>query len=160
MEAIRQIAHRYNQQGKEGLVDRHHQHPGPKGFLSDERQAQLEMALQERALDGGLWNGRKVGDWLTELIDHTPYYQSKYLLKFSHLYVLHFVVRNVGSTEKLVLFPDLKLLKHSCVNAFIFNQQTLIILFKVQLYFFCYNLNIRFIIYGNVGATNCVNLDP
>lgn len=65
MEAIRQIARRYNQQGKEGLVDRRHQHPGPKGFLSDERQAQLEMALQEKAPDGGLWNGRKVGDWLT-----------------------------------------------------------------------------------------------
>ena len=70
MEAIRQIARRYNQQGKEGLVDRRHQHPGPKGFLSDERQAQLEMALQEKAPDGGLLNGRKVGDWLTELIDY------------------------------------------------------------------------------------------
>ncbi|MGD1716465.1 winged helix-turn-helix domain-containing protein [Hydrocoleum sp. CS-953] len=70
MEAIRQIARRYNRQGREGLVDRRHQHPGQKGFLSDERQAYLEMALQERAPDGGLWNGRKVGDWLTELIDH------------------------------------------------------------------------------------------
>ena len=28
------------------------------------------MALQEKAPDGGLWNGRKVGDWLTELIDY------------------------------------------------------------------------------------------
>ncbi len=70
LEAIRQIARRYNRQGKEGLVDRRHQHPGQKGFLSDERQAHLEMALQEKAPDGGLWNGRKVGDWLTELIDH------------------------------------------------------------------------------------------
>ena len=70
MEAIRKIARRYNQQGKEGLVDRRHQHPGPKGFLCDERQAQLEMALQDKAPDGGFWNGRKVGDWLTELIDH------------------------------------------------------------------------------------------
>ena len=47
LEAIRQIAGRYNQQGKEGLVDHRHQHPGPKGFLCDERPAQLEMALQE-----------------------------------------------------------------------------------------------------------------
>ena len=67
LEAIRQIARRYNQQGKEGLVDRRHQHPGPKGFLSDERQAQLEMALQEKAPDGGLGHGHKVGDWLTEI---------------------------------------------------------------------------------------------
>ena len=51
------------------MIDRRHQHPGPKGFLSDQRQAQLEMALQEKAPDGGLWNGRKVGDWLTELMN-------------------------------------------------------------------------------------------
>ncbi|MCL2931879.1 MAG: hypothetical protein MGG11_06225 [Trichodesmium sp. MAG_R03] len=70
MEAIRKIASRYNQQGKEGLLDRRHQHPGPKGFLSDERQAQLEMALQEKAPDGGLDHSRKVGNWLTELIDY------------------------------------------------------------------------------------------
>ncbi|ABG50707.1 hypothetical protein Tery_1409 [Trichodesmium erythraeum IMS101] len=63
------IARRYNQQGKEGLVDRRHQHPGPKGFLCDERQAQLEIALQEKAPDGGLGHGRKVGDLLTELIN-------------------------------------------------------------------------------------------
>ena len=34
---------------------------------SGEWQAQLEMALQEKAPDGGLWNGPKVGDWLTEI---------------------------------------------------------------------------------------------
>ena len=28
------------------------------------------MALLEKAAEGGLWNGRKVGDWLTELINH------------------------------------------------------------------------------------------
>jgi hypothetical protein len=37
LEAIRKIACHYNQQGKEGLVDRRYQHPGPKGFLCDER---------------------------------------------------------------------------------------------------------------------------
>ncbi|NET43638.1 hypothetical protein [Okeania sp. SIO2B3] len=52
------------------MVDRRHQYPGPKGLLSDERQGQLKMAIQEKAPDGGLWNGRQVGDWLTELIDH------------------------------------------------------------------------------------------
>ena len=67
LEAIRKIPRRYNQQGKEGLVDCCHKHPGQKGFLSDEWQAQLEMALQEKAPDGGLWNGPKVGDWLTEI---------------------------------------------------------------------------------------------
>ena len=46
-----QMARRYNRQGKEGLVDRRHQHPGPKIFLSDERPVQLEMALQDEALD-------------------------------------------------------------------------------------------------------------
>ena len=67
LEAIRKIARRYNQQGKEVLLDRCHQHPGPKGFLCDERQAQLEMAFQEKVPDGGLGHGRKVGDWLTEI---------------------------------------------------------------------------------------------
>ncbi len=33
LEAIRKIARRYNQHGKEGLVDRRHQHPGAKGLL-------------------------------------------------------------------------------------------------------------------------------
>ena len=37
LEAIPQMARRYNRQGKEGLVDRRHQHPGPKRVLSDER---------------------------------------------------------------------------------------------------------------------------
>ena len=36
-----QMARRYNRQGKEGLVYRRHQHPGPKIFLSDERPVQL-----------------------------------------------------------------------------------------------------------------------
>ena len=41
LEAIRKIAGHYNQQGKEVLVDRRHQHPRRKGFLSDEKQAHL-----------------------------------------------------------------------------------------------------------------------
>ena len=45
LKAIRQIAGRYNQQGKEGLVDHRHQHPGPKGFLCDERPAQAVISL-------------------------------------------------------------------------------------------------------------------
>ena len=36
---------------KKDEVDRRHQHPGPKIFLSDERPVQLEMALQDEALD-------------------------------------------------------------------------------------------------------------
>ncbi|MGD1714049.1 hypothetical protein, partial [Dapis sp. BLCC M172] len=32
----------------------------------------------------------------------TSYYKSKYLLKFPTLYVLHFVVRNVGFRQKSV----------------------------------------------------------
>ena len=61
------LVKRYNQLGIEGLGDRRQGNPGAKPLVSDIDQAQLWQALQERAPDGGLWNGRKVADWLTEV---------------------------------------------------------------------------------------------
>lgn len=69
LDGIRQIARRYNQQGPNGLVDRRHQHPGGEPMLSDVQQAQLWQVLQSPPPDGGLWNGRKVADWIAQLID-------------------------------------------------------------------------------------------
>lgn len=37
-------------------------------MFDDVQQANLLQALREPALDGGLWNGRKVADYLSELI--------------------------------------------------------------------------------------------
>jgi transposase len=65
---IRRIARRYNQEGPQGLIDRRSVHAGREPILSDIEQAHLEQALLGLAPDGGLWNGRKVANWIEELI--------------------------------------------------------------------------------------------
>jgi hypothetical protein len=44
---------------------RKNQNQGTNPLIDDAEQAQLWQALQEKAPDGGLCNGRKVADWLT-----------------------------------------------------------------------------------------------
>ena len=66
---IRILAQRYNQLGPCSLVDRRHKNPGGETLLNDVQQAQLWQALQGKAPDGGFWNGRKVADWISELLD-------------------------------------------------------------------------------------------
>lgn len=58
----------YNRQGPESLGDGRRQNLGGEPLLSDVQQAQLWQALQAPAPDGGLWNGRKVADWMSELL--------------------------------------------------------------------------------------------
>ena len=58
----------YNRVGPETLGDGRHQNPGPKPKLDDVQQANLLQALRGLAPDGGLWNGRIVADYLSELI--------------------------------------------------------------------------------------------
>lgn len=58
---------RYNEGGVAGLGDRRNQNQGNKPLIDDVEQAQLWQVLQEKAPDGGLWNGRKVADWLTSV---------------------------------------------------------------------------------------------
>ena len=58
----------YNRIGPETLGDGRHQNPGSKSKLDDVQQANLLQALRGPASDGGLWNGRKVADYLSELI--------------------------------------------------------------------------------------------
>ena len=68
------LVKRYNECGVVGLGDlrfaaalryRRNQNQGSKPLIEDVEQAQLWQALQEKAPDGGLGNGRKVADWLT-----------------------------------------------------------------------------------------------
>jgi transposase len=68
-DTIRKIARRYNQQGSEGIKDRRYQHPGGQPMLSDVEQAQLWQALQSPPADGGLWNGRKVAEWISDYLE-------------------------------------------------------------------------------------------
>ena len=64
---IYQLIKRYNQYGTSALGDQRYHNPGKEPNLTDVQQAQLWQVLEDKAPDGGLWNGRKVADWLSEL---------------------------------------------------------------------------------------------
>lgn len=63
-EWIREISHRYNEGGVEGLGDRRHTNPGASPLLSLAEQRELSKALEGSPEDGGLWNSRKVAEWI------------------------------------------------------------------------------------------------
>lgn len=65
---VRELARRYNRQGIEGLGDRRHNNAGGQTLLDEFQTAQLLQAIQEPPPDGGLWNGRKVADWMSDLL--------------------------------------------------------------------------------------------
>ena len=67
--SIYRIVGRYNQLGVDGLKDRRHQHQGPETLLSEIDQALLWQALQEPPIDGGLWNGPKVAEWMSDHLE-------------------------------------------------------------------------------------------
>lgn len=64
---IYQLINRYNEQGEEGLGDLRASNPGKEPLLNDVQQAQLHQVLTNPAPDGGLWNGRKVAEWMSEV---------------------------------------------------------------------------------------------
>ncbi len=57
----------YNHLGPESLGDQRDQNRDSDPLLNDIEQAQLWLVLQQPPPDGGLWNGRKVADWMSEL---------------------------------------------------------------------------------------------
>jgi transposase len=63
---VRQIAHRYNEQGVKGLGDRRHGNPGAVGraLLTFAQQQELMEALEAPPEDGGMWSSRKVAEWI------------------------------------------------------------------------------------------------
>lgn len=63
-EWIRQISLRYNELGAEGLGDRRHRNPGASPLLSPSEQRELSEALTRAPPDGGMWNSRKVAEWI------------------------------------------------------------------------------------------------
>ncbi len=64
---IYQLINRYNEQGEEGLGDLRASNLGKEALLNDLEQAQLHQVLTNPAADGGLWNGRKVAEWMSEV---------------------------------------------------------------------------------------------
>ena len=65
---IQQLARRYNADGPQALGDRRHLNPGAKerALLSAEQQRELQEALTNPPPDGGMWNSRKVGEWIEQ----------------------------------------------------------------------------------------------
>lgn len=63
---VGQVARRYNAGGPEALGDRRRHHPGGAWLLSDGQKAALQQALEQPPADGGLWNSRKVAEWMAE----------------------------------------------------------------------------------------------
>jgi transposase len=65
---IQKLARRYNASDLEALGDRRHQNPGAKerALLDSEQQRELAEALKKPPPDGGMWNSRKVGEWIED----------------------------------------------------------------------------------------------
>ena len=66
---IYKLANRYNQSGERGLGDRRHQNQGNRPLLDDVQLAMLWPRLQTPPPDGGLWNSRKVAEWMSEFLE-------------------------------------------------------------------------------------------
>ena len=65
---IQRLARRYNAEGPESLGDRRHRNPGAKerALLDADQRLELAEALRKPPPDGGMWNSRKVGEWIEE----------------------------------------------------------------------------------------------
>ena len=63
---VQQLARRYNAEGPEALGDRRHRNPGARdrALLDEDQQRELAEALRKPPKDGGMWNSRKVGEWI------------------------------------------------------------------------------------------------
>src|SRR3954464_8060482 len=69
---IQQLARRYNTDGPQALGDRRHRNPGARdrALLTAEQQQELREALRKPPPDGGMWNSRKVGEWIEVRTGH------------------------------------------------------------------------------------------
>jgi transposase len=92
---------RYNQLGTNRLKDKRHQHPGAQPLLSVVEQAQLLQSLQTPATDGGLWNSRKVAEWMGNLLDHQVSIQRGW----DYLHSLEFRLRVPRPEHDLISIP-------------------------------------------------------
>jgi transposase len=62
---VRDVLHRWNDRGPDGLADRRRAN-GAKPKLTDGQRVALFAALQQRPRDGGLWTGPKVARFVAD----------------------------------------------------------------------------------------------
>ena len=63
---VRELVHRYNAEGPNGLRDRRRTNRGRAPLLAPDQHTHLQQALAGPAPDGGLWTSRTVAIWLGE----------------------------------------------------------------------------------------------
>jgi transposase len=63
---IQTLARRYNASGARTLGDHRHSNPGARdrALLDADQREELQEALKNPPPDGGMWNSRKVGEWI------------------------------------------------------------------------------------------------
>lgn len=65
---IQQLSRRYNRGGPQALGDRRYRNPGgtDRALLDPDQREELSEALKEPPPDGGMWNSRKVAEWIEQ----------------------------------------------------------------------------------------------
>jgi transposase len=65
---IQELSRRYNRGGAKAIGDRRHHNPGAvdRALLNLDQQRELSEVLKEPPLDGGMWNSRKVAEWIEQ----------------------------------------------------------------------------------------------
>ena len=65
---IQKLSRRYNEGGAAALGDRRHHNPGAadRALLNRDQREELYEALKGPPDDGGMWNSRKVAEWIEQ----------------------------------------------------------------------------------------------
>lgn len=63
---IQKLSRRYSEGGPQALGDKRHHNPGAthRALLNPKQREELSEALKEPPPDGGMWNSRKVAEWI------------------------------------------------------------------------------------------------
>jgi transposase len=83
---IYELVRSYNRYGPEILGDLRRNNRGTKPLLNDEQLQYLQQVLQSEPEDGGPWNGAKVSQWMSKILNRTVYPQRgwEYLKKLQN----------------------------------------------------------------------------
>ncbi len=104
---ISTIIGRYNANGPAALGDRRHANPGGTFRLSTAQRAQVALALDGPAPDGGVWTGPKVAAWIAEATGQPTYPQLgwRYLVQLGYRPLRPRPRHTQGDAEAQAAFP-------------------------------------------------------